>query len=138
MGQRGAAFDNVEVENLTTANMNHAPLVTIASPANNASVVEGRIVTFTGTSEDAEDGTLSNTISWSSDVDGELGIGSTLNVSTLSLGTHTITARSTDSDNLTGTSTINLTVNQFVNRAPAAERDSSCIQVRRCAAVSGV
>ena len=114
----GSAFDNIEVENLTTANMNHAPLVAITSPANNASVVEGRIVTFTATSEDAEDGTLSNTISWSSNVDGPLGTGSTLNVSTLSLGTHTITARSTDSDNLTSTATINLTVNQFVNHAP--------------------
>lgn len=114
----GASFDNVEVENLTTANANHTPLVTITSPANNASVVQGRIVTFTGTSEDAEDGTLSNTLHWSSNIDGELGVGSTLNVSTLSLGTHTITARSTDSNNLSGTSTINLTVNQFVNHAP--------------------
>jgi len=114
----GSSFDNVEVENLTTANSNHTPLVTITSPANNASVVQGRIVTFTATSEDAEDGTLSNTIDWSSDIDGPLGTGSTLNVSTLSLGTHTITARSTDSNNLTGTSTIALTVNQFVNHAP--------------------
>lgn len=114
----GAGFDNVEVENLTTANMNHAPLVNINSPANNATVVEGRIVTFTATSEDAEDGTLSNTINWFSDIDGLLGSGSTLNVSTLSLGTHTITARSTDSDNLTGTSAISLTVNQFVNHTP--------------------
>jgi hypothetical protein len=114
----GASFDNVEVENLTTATMNHAPLVNITSPANNASVVEGRIVTFTGTSEDAEDGMLSNTIDWLSDVDGPLGTGSTLDVSTLSLGTHTIAARSTDSDNLTGTSTITLTVNQFVNHTP--------------------
>lgn len=114
----GASFDNVEVENLTTADMNHAPLVNITSPANNASVVQGRIVTFTATSDDAEDGTLSNTIEWSSDIDGPLGTGSTLNVSTLSLGTHTITARSTDSDNLTSTSTISLTVNQFVNHTP--------------------
>jgi hypothetical protein len=120
----GASFDNVEVENLTTAEMNHAPLVNITSPANNASVVQGRIVTFTATSEDAEDGTLSNTISWSSDIDGPLGTGSTLNVSTLRLGTHTITARSTDSDNLSGTSTISLTVNQFVNRTPVVTINS--------------
>lgn len=117
-GSQSATFDNVEVENLTTASTNHAPVVTITSPADNASVVEGRPVTFSGTAEDAEDGTLSSTIRWSSSIDGELGTGATLNVSTLSLGTHTITASSTDTDNVTGGATINLTVNQFVNHAP--------------------
>lgn len=117
-GSQGAAFDNVEVENLTTAGTNHAPVVTITSPADNASVVEGRPVAFTATSEDAEDGTLSSAIRWSSNVDGELGTGASLNVSTLSLGAHTITASSTDNDGVTGGATINLTVNQFVNHAP--------------------
>ncbi|WP_129775621.1 outer membrane protein assembly factor BamB family protein [Peristeroidobacter soli] len=117
-GSQGAAFDNVEVENLTTASSNNAPVVTIASPADNASVVEGRNVTFSAISEDAEDGSLSSTIQWSSSVDGALGTGGVLNVSTLSLGTHVITASSTDSGNVTGLATISLTVNQFVNHAP--------------------
>jgi YD repeat-containing protein len=115
---QGTAFDNVEVANLTAANSNYEPVVSISSPADNSSVMQGQLVTLAATATDPEDGTLSNTIAWSSNLDGDLGIGSTLSLSTLSLGVHTITATSRDSRNATGTATVHVTVTEFVNQAP--------------------
>lgn len=116
---QGSAFDNVEVANLTGPSANYEPVVSITSPADNTSVVSGTLVTFTGNATDVEDGSLSSTISWSSDRDGNLGTGGTLSTSTLSIGTHTITATSRDSRNASSTATIRLTVNERVNTPPA-------------------
>ena len=54
-------------------------------------------MTLMGTAGDAEDGDLSGSISWSSNLDGGLGTGASVTTSSLSVGVHVITASVTDS-----------------------------------------
>ncbi|HEX2121044.1 MAG TPA: M36 family metallopeptidase [Thermoanaerobaculia bacterium] len=98
------------VPSTCTGPVNTAPSVTITAPANNSSFVQGSSVTFSGTAADAEDGTISSSLSWSSSRDGALGSGASITTSALTVGTHTITARATDSGGLSGSSAINVTI----------------------------
>ena len=76
---------------------NEAPTVSISQPADATSVSEGTEITFTGSASDPEDGDLSEEIAWSSDLDGDLGMGASIQAM-LSVGTHTVTAAVSDSD----------------------------------------
>jgi YD repeat-containing protein len=122
---RNAGFDNVEVTNLASApalslssgdrvtvseSVGTTPTLTIRGPANNASIMQGGSVTFTGTAIDVEDGTISNGIEWSSNVDGALGTGESVSIATLRIGTHAISASVTDSDGRQTTQTMTVTV----------------------------
>src|SRR5439155_108393 len=71
----------------------------------------GAAVTLSGTATDVEDGSLTANITWTSSRDGSLGTGSTITKSTLTSGTHTITAAATDSGGKTGRASITITVN---------------------------
>ena len=95
---------------------NTAPTVSITGPSNGTTVTEGTSVTFTGTANDSEDGDLSSSIAWSSDLDGALGSGASVSTSALSVGTHTITAAVTDSGGLSGSDVVSVTVE--ANTAP--------------------
>ncbi|MFC1550359.1 S8 family serine peptidase [Candidatus Neomarinimicrobiota bacterium] len=77
---------------------NQSPSISIIQPSNGFSTTSGSVVSFSGNATDPEDGNLSNQISWVSNIDGALGVGSTLQKS-LSVGTHQITAQVTDSSN---------------------------------------
>lgn len=78
---------------------NTPPTLSITSPSSGASVEAGTAVTFRADAADAEDGPLpGDRVSWSSSIDGDLGAGNPLTVSTLSTGTHTILASVTDDD----------------------------------------
>ncbi|MEI6290114.1 MAG: S8 family serine peptidase, partial [Chloroflexota bacterium] len=91
---------------------NNAPTVSITGPADSSTYNKGNTISFTGTASDIEDGTISSNIKWVSNIDGLLGTGDTLDISTLTPGTHIITAKITDSDGVTTlSSTIQLTVN---------------------------
>lgn len=98
---------------------NTAPTVTISSPSNGSSVVQGTSVTFTGSSTDAQDGSLSAGIVWTSNLMGQIGTGASFSRSDLTVGTHTVTASSTDSGALTGTAVVQISVTSN-NPAPAA------------------
>ena len=90
---------------------NTAPAVTISAPADGSSSDEGTSVTFTGTATDTEDGDLTASLAWSSDLDGSIGSGGSFSTSALSVGTHTITASVSDSGGLVGSDSITVTVN---------------------------
>jgi len=96
---------------------NTPPTVTITAPADGTSVVDGTSITFTGTANDAEDGDISASISWSSSLDGALGSGAST-TATLSVGTHTVSASATDSGSLSGSDAITVTVTGIPNTAP--------------------
>ncbi len=102
---------------------NTDPTVNITSPTNNATFTEGDNVTFTGSANDAEDGDLSSSIEWVSDLDGSLGTGASISTSTLSVGTHSITASVTDNDGANANADISITVNadQQQNQAPSVD-----------------
>ena len=89
---------------------NGRPVVTILSPANGATFSDsGVAINFWASAADAEDGDLSAAISWTSDIDGPLGTGETIQTA-LSSGTHTITASVADSSAATSTDTVTITV----------------------------
>jgi hypothetical protein len=88
---------------------NTAPVVSISSPSNGATVNAGQSLTLSASASDAEDGNLASQVSWSSSLDGALGTGSGLSVS-LSTGTHTLTAAVTDSGGLSDSDQVSVTV----------------------------
>ena len=90
---------------------NNAPDVTITGPSNGHTVVQGTNVTFTGTANDAQDGDISATLDWASDITGSLATDTaSFSISNLSIGTHTVTASTTDSQAAPGSDSIMVTV----------------------------
>src|SRR5205085_867262 len=86
----------------------HGPQALISAPDNNHLYVGSQTIILSGISFDMEDGMLDGTrLSWSSNLNGLLGTGSSISVNAGSLveGTHTITLTATDSTNRTGTAT---------------------------------
>jgi hypothetical protein len=100
-----------------TVTINSLPTVTILTPADASNFNFGANINFQASAADFEDNNvpLTNSISWSSDVDGALESASSINVSTLSLGVHVITASVTDTDGGQGSDSITVTIN---NNAP--------------------
>ncbi|MEO7999726.1 MAG: hypothetical protein ABI852_19900, partial [Gemmatimonadaceae bacterium] len=104
-----------------TITANQAPTAVITSPANGTSVVQGTSISFSGTGNDPEDGSLGGaSLTWSSNVSGTLGTGASLSTSALSVGTHTITLSVKDSKNAAGSASISITVTAApaVNQKP--------------------
>jgi hypothetical protein len=89
--------------------VNTAPQVTISSPADGAQVNSGTAVTLQGTAMDTEDGSLTSTMSWTSNLDGNLGTGGSL-TKLLRDGVHTITSTATDTGGRSGSDVITVTV----------------------------
>ena len=86
------------------------PTVNITGPADGSSSESGQSVTFTGSANDPEDGNISASLSWTSSIDGAIGSGASFSTTALSLGNHTITASVTDSDGLSGSDVISISV----------------------------
>ena len=103
----GMETANVSV---TVNAVNDPPTVSIVAPINGSSFTEGDSISFTGTANDIEDGNLTSSLSWSSNLDGSIGTGSSFFTSNLSVGTHIITAVVSDSDLLEGLDYITITV----------------------------
>jgi len=99
---------------VTVSPVNDAPIVSINTPGDDAIFDQGDQITFTGTATDIEDGDLTTSLSWSSDLDGSIGTGGTFSTSALSVGTHTITAAVNDSGALEGSDQVVVTVNPGV------------------------
>lgn len=90
---------------------NDPPSVSITSPDDGATFDAGADVTLEGSASDPEDGSLTgSSLAWSSDVDGDLGTGTSVTVSDLSEGAHEITLEATDSEGATASSSVSITV----------------------------
>jgi len=100
---------------------NLAPSVSITSPADGAQLPAVEAVTLSAVASDPEDGDLSASVEWVSDLSGSLGSGATLELA-LEEGTHTITASITDSGGLETTDEITL---EIVPRSRVRMRTSS-------------
>jgi len=92
------------------------PTVTIASPADSSEFTQGDTdITFMGNAVDQFDNEIPpEDLEWTSDVDGVLGNGNTLDVSPASLtaGNHVITLTAIDAQGSVGTSEINIVINE--------------------------
>lgn len=86
------------------------PVLTVSEPTDGAVVLQGEPVVLSASADDYEDGDLSSDISWSSSLDGFIGSGPNLAVTTLSLGDHLITATVTDSASNTVSETVSVTI----------------------------
>ena len=86
------------------------PTLTIVSPVDGAFYARASTIVFNGIADDAEDGDISASILWVSDLDGTIGVGASISASTLRVGTHVITASVTDSDGMTTTAAITIRV----------------------------
>ncbi len=86
-----------------------APSPRILAPEDGRWYVPTQTIILEGTAADLEDGTLpDDALRWTSDQDGELGVGASIAVTGLSSGYHTITLTATDSDGMEGATTITL------------------------------
>ena len=96
------ADDIAGVETLYPAGgaaVNTAPVVSISTPTSGAAFTDGSSISFSATARDNEDGDLGSTIVWLSSRDGQIGTGTAF-ARVLSAGSHTVTARVTDSKGL--------------------------------------
>ena len=88
---------------------NHPPTVAILTPTNGEAFKPGTNVVLSGTVGDLEDGWIDistglyirPTVNWYSNVDGFLGAGQSIGVSSLSSGPHVLELRATDEDGAT-------------------------------------
>ena len=93
------SFINCSEDEATKPEDNHNPTVTITSPADNASFVEGETISFEGTGEDYEGSDLPGSmLIWTSDQDDTIGTGISFGRNNLSVNTHVITLTGTDGD----------------------------------------
>src|SRR5207249_3762221 len=86
------------------------PAVTILLPQVNDGFLSGNAVTFYATATDRIDGDVAASLVWTSDLDGQLGTGTTFTTSSLSVGTHTITAKATNSAHNDGSAQVPIVV----------------------------
>lgn len=101
--------DTVTITVNDTASSNNAPSVTVDQPEDSAAFDSNETILLSATATDAEDGTISENIIWSSDLDGSLGTGAALST-TLSVGVHILTASITDSGGSSANDSVTVTV----------------------------
>lgn len=88
-----------------------SPTVSIISPASGLVLSEGQGTSFVGSASDPQDGTLPEAnLAWASSIDGALGTGSTVQVSSLSVGVHNVTLTATDAQGNEGQASISVSV----------------------------
>src|SRR6185503_10923940 len=90
------------------------PSVTITAPAGGSIFAYGEPVALTGTARDAADRDLGDAVRWTSSLDGILGTGGTVTMSTLRPGNHTVSASVTDSCGTTSTAAVTLVVGPVI------------------------
>lgn len=88
---------------------NAAPSLSITSSS--ATYLHGSSHTIQATASDAEDGDLTDSIVWTSDIQGgTLGTGGELDTTVLDVGIHTLTATVTDAGGATASDTVQITI----------------------------
>jgi hypothetical protein len=88
-----------------TESSNTKPVVNISSPQDEHQVASGDPTNFSATATDGEDGEVSATLVWTSNLVGPIGSGPSL-VVVLEPGMHVVTATATDSDGRSGSDSI--------------------------------
>ncbi|MBU1105449.1 MAG: NHL repeat-containing protein [Candidatus Riflebacteria bacterium] len=105
------AFDANGVTGTGTKNIaiiNGRPVCAITQPANDASYLANTPITFVGTANDSEDGLITDAIAltWTSDIDGVIGSGTTFTVASLTSSRHEISFAAVDSGGAVGSTSI--------------------------------
>ncbi|TMB54847.1 MAG: DNRLRE domain-containing protein [Deltaproteobacteria bacterium] len=103
LGTAGSASVSVSIGNA-------APRLAISAPASGSTIAEGTLLTLVAAATDVEDGDLTSTITWTSDLQGPLGVGGNVPVVLSNAGTHHITATVTDSHGAMRAQEIDITI----------------------------
>jgi VCBS repeat-containing protein len=88
---------------------NTPPTVSITAPADGSTFESEATISFAGSASDAEDGDVTASLVWTSDIDGQVGTGADFSAA-LSDGVHTITATATDSGGASSSDVVGVTV----------------------------
>ena len=124
------ADDEAGLSSLYSApSTNQPPEVSISSPVSGTSFASGTIIGFTASATDPEDGDLTSSISWYSDINDTFGTGGSVSF-VLGDGTHKVSAVATDSYGNTRIDTVSVTVG---DAPPAAARISPIATARTAA-----
>jgi hypothetical protein len=99
---------------------NTAPSLTVSSPANNASFLDTALISFSASASDVQDGNLTGSIRWTSNLLPGITLTGGSFARTLPLGTHLLTASVTDSGNLSASRTVTVVVTASVAQAPGS------------------
>ncbi|HFD11538.1 MAG TPA: hypothetical protein ENJ32_03570, partial [Crenotrichaceae bacterium] len=94
----------------SNGNTNQPPKALITSPADGTNFTVGNNISFTGTGSDTEDGSVTASLAWYSNIDGFLATGGSFSTAGLTEGTHVITATATDSNAKTNSYSITVDV----------------------------
>ncbi len=98
-------------DSITITITNTEPEATISLPQNNDTFSSGDLIIFNGIGTDAEDGNLyGSALIWTSGIDHFIGTGTSFTISTLSIGTHTITLTVSDRNGAVDSESITITV----------------------------
>jgi uncharacterized protein YjiK len=100
---------------------NSGPVVTIIGPADGASFASGQTIIFSGSALDEQDGDRTSSLKWTSSINGSIGKGAIFSKSSLSVGTHVITATATDTTGKTGSASITITINPVTIFSPEGD-----------------
>jgi len=109
---------------------NSAPAVSIATPYANSSYPAASSISFSGSANDTSDGNVSTKLVWTSSLDGQIGTGASFS-KTLSAGTHTITAWTTDAFGLTGSAQVTVTVGSSQSSGASPSLSATSYKVKR-------
>jgi hypothetical protein len=90
---------------------NFPPTIIIEGPVDGTETTQGDTILLEASAGDIEEGSLSSSIQWWSNLDDALGGGASLLTNSLSVGIHTITASITDSGGERASATITVAVN---------------------------
>jgi murein DD-endopeptidase MepM/ murein hydrolase activator NlpD len=94
-----------------TFQTNNPPTATITHPLNGDTYTQFQSITFNGSGYDLKDGTLdAGSLVWTSNIDGQIGTGTSFTKNDLSIGTHTVTLVATDSDGATGNNNVSILI----------------------------
>jgi hypothetical protein len=103
---------------------NLPPVCTINRPQPGARFVEGQSVSFVGSCSDPESGAVTTGLVWSSDLDGQLGLGGTVQTALTTVGDHVVSLCAPDpvDASLQGCGTVSITV--VANTPPTCTIDA--------------
>ena len=117
---------------------NSVPTINITSPTNLSVIPSDQAVMLQATATDLEDGDLSNTIQWSSSIDGFIGQGAVVNGVFLTPGNHQITAIVFDNLGQSASNIITVTVTDVTPAYCTAKGNVTSYEWANSVSIAGI
>jgi formylglycine-generating enzyme len=107
--------DQASISVTITPSANKAPVASISEPATGSKFTEGDMIIFRGSGSDPEDGIIGEEqLVWTLDAGTSLGRGSSIIISDLSVGTHSVILTVIDNQKKSSSTRINLTIQSSI------------------------